>query len=642
MDQYIQQALVGDEIAIQMLTIKHKPRLLAKAYAYVKNEQDAQDIVQETFIKAFQSLHQLKEPKYFATWLFKILIHESFRALKKKERIVQVETELIEQMLIEQQEGSTDFSHLHSALASLQKDYQMALILHYFYDFKVLEIAEMLNRPTNTVKMHLHRGRKALRLKLEQTMHQPLQTKDVKRMLKKQLFELASKYAATSAQYKLEVEDYREGRAAFMWQGENKEDGIFIVLDDQGRIDNLSKTPTLEGPPLTEEEKKQIAEKLLSEQYPKALNYYSLHEQKRKESSTQFYYNQMVEGLPLDQYYCRIEVTDPGEVIDFTYTGYLENPPRMPEVLYDPQHIFDKLYSTEWQLRAEFFDARYDSVPETGIYVVYETELLTQSFDAVTGKTLIESVENIRRSYLPFPNVDALPKKQTIEEIVGITNEWERFDEPSLDAEYERFNWRRKDWQEPENKTFNDYISRKFDNQVKAKVDPETKQLKSFIWFTEIEGDLQLTDHECLHIAAQFVQTYFERFVPYLKVIQNKEEDLETGRSTFRFAIEKEGMIIEHQYFQVGVNKQTGQVTMFSTPDISVEQLAKFDPSNIRPFDEIVPLRDVKVKRKWSRIYDDEVTEYEQNKLIYRIVTTSDALVQGVNAQTGEIIYSLL
>ena len=78
MEQYIQQALAGDEASIQHLTTMHKPRLLAKAYTYVKNKQDAEDIVQETFIKAFSVLAQLKEPKYFATWLYKILIRESF------------------------------------------------------------------------------------------------------------------------------------------------------------------------------------------------------------------------------------------------------------------------------------------------------------------------------------------------------------------------------------------------------------------------------------------------------------------------------------------------------------------------------------------------------------------------------------
>ncbi|MBQ0140650.1 MAG: sigma-70 family RNA polymerase sigma factor, partial [Kurthia sp.] len=218
MDQYIQQALAGDEIAIGHLTTMHKPRLFAKAYTYMKNKQDAEDIVQETFIKAFGALAQLKEPKYFATWLYKILIRESFFAMKKKERTKLLELEIMEQLQLLDQEKSEDYSELHNAIASLKKDYQTAIVLHYFYDFKVFEIAEMLGKPNNTIKMHLHRGRKALRLKLEETMQQPIQQKDVKRMLKEQLFDLAQQYANVPAHYELELEDYHEdGIASFMW-----------------------------------------------------------------------------------------------------------------------------------------------------------------------------------------------------------------------------------------------------------------------------------------------------------------------------------------------------------------------------------------------------------------------------------------
>lgn len=137
MDQYIQQALAGDEKAICHITMMYKPRLLAKAYAYMKNKQDAEDIVQETFIKAFGALPQLKEPKYFATWLYKILIRESFLAMKKKKRTELLELEIMEQLQLLDQENSEDYSELHNAIESLKKDYQMAIVLHYFYDLAV-------------------------------------------------------------------------------------------------------------------------------------------------------------------------------------------------------------------------------------------------------------------------------------------------------------------------------------------------------------------------------------------------------------------------------------------------------------------------------------------------------------------------
>ena len=272
MEHYIQQALAGDEIAIAHLTTLHKPRLLAKAYTYMKNKQDAEDIVQETFIKAFGALAQLKEPNYFATWLYKILIRESFFAIKKKERTKLLELEIMEQLQLLDQENSEDYSALHNAVASLKKDYQTAIVLHYFYDFKVFEIAEMLGKPNNTIKMHLHRGRKAIRKKLEETMQKPLQQKEVKRMLKEQLLVLAQQYGNVPAHYELELENYLEdGISSYMWKGQSNNEVVFMRLDDKGRLDDFAKTPTLEGPPLTEEMKLEIADRMLREQYPQEI-----------------------------------------------------------------------------------------------------------------------------------------------------------------------------------------------------------------------------------------------------------------------------------------------------------------------------------------------------------------------------------
>lgn len=637
MEQIIQQAIAGDEDAINHLTVKHKPRLLAKAYTYVKNEQDAQDIVQDTFIKAFNSLHQLKQLNYFSTWLFKILIHECFHALKKKEQTNKLEAELTKEMLVMQHEESTDYEFLHSALASLQKDYQLAIILHYFYDFKVLEISELLDKPSNTIKMHLHRGRKALKVKLEKAMNQPLQTKDVKRMLKEELFELAKKFAAAPNHFELEVADYRDGQAAFLWQGETKDEGIFLVLDDIGRIDNLTKSPSLVGPALSEDEKQTIAEQLLLEQYPEALQYFSLYKIKKKQNSTRFYYNQIVAGLPLDWYACDIEVTNPGEIIDFTYTGYLENPPEMPDKLYDKQLLIEQLNNEKWQLSAVFLEKKYYAVPETGIYPIYDTSYLAQAFHAVTGKPIYDDEPVTPKQYIPFPSVKPLECKQTIEEMIGITDEWEKVDVPTLNTDYEDMNWRLKDWKAPTTKTIDNYTNNNFHNLVKAKIHPETKRLQSFIWFIEEDGGVHLhTEEEGLYIAAQFIQTYYAEYVPYLKVLKSDFEELEEVRAFYQFYIEKDGLVIENEYFQVSVSKKTGAVTMFYAPPISIEQIIAFKPSTLLPITKILPLSNkLRVKLEWNK-------SNGQMRLIYRIVSKTDAMIKGINAQTGDLIYSLL
>jgi RNA polymerase sigma factor (sigma-70 family) len=645
MDQYIQQALAGDEIAIWHITTMHKPRLLAKAYTYMKNKQDAEDVVQETLIKAFGALAQLKEPKYFATWLYKILIRESFFAMKKKKRTELLELEIMEQLKLLDQENSEDYIELHNAVASLKKDYQTAIVLHYFYDFKVFEIAEMLGKPNNTIKMHLHRGRKALRLKLEKSMQQPLQQKDVKRLLKKQLLDLAQQYANVPEHYELELEDYHEGGiASFIWNGQSKDEGVFIRLDDKGRLDDFTKTPTKEGAAITEEKKLEIAERLLREQYPEALSYYTLLEQKKKESSTSFKYGQVVSGFPLDGFYCLIEVTDPGEVIHFTYTGYMENPPEMPKELYPTERILNALYEGDWSLCAESFNKKYDSVPASGIFAIYKSELLAQAFDAVTGKPLFDYDDESKRSYVPFPKVEVLPKKVKIEEIVGVNEEWEQYEEVSMcmDEAYEELNWRPKGWQDSKDKSYEYYMKSKFENRVKAKVDKRTKRLDSFIWFAEIEGEAKLSEEECLQIAAQFIQTYYPEYTPYLHVEVKDEEDIEENRAFFRFVVQKDGFLVENEFFHMNISKITGDILMLLTPNIAVEYIGKFDTKAIKPVKELLPLKGLKVQPEWSKVYWETKKDEDEMRFIYRIQMTDSAFIKGVNAESGEIINSLI
>lgn len=641
MEQYVLQALARDEGSIKHLIMIYKPRLLAKAFTYVKNKQDAEDIVQETFIKAFSALPQLKELKYFSTWLHKILIRESFYMMKKQERMKLLEVEMLEQFQLLSQENSQEYSALHNAVASLKKDYQMAIVLHYFYDFKVVEIAEMLEKPTNTIKMHLHRARKVLREKLEQTMQQSLQPKDVKRMLKEQLFELAQQYANAPTYYELELENYLEdGISSFMWKGQNKDEGVFIRLDNNGRLDDFSKTPTKDGSPITEEKKLAIAQQLLREQYPEAIAYYTLVEQHKKVSSTCFEYVQVVDGSPLDGYYCRIEVTNPGEIIHFTYTGYMENPPTMPKELYPPEHILHALYKGEWSLSAESFNEQYDSVSESGIYAFYESELLRHAYDAVTGKPLFDNEP--KPSYVPFPKVEALLKKDTIEEMMGISDEWERYEEESMDEEFDELNWHPKSWQDEEGKSYEHYMRRNFEHRMKARVDKQTKQLDSFISFAGSEGEANLSEEECLQIAIQFIQTYYSEFTSYLYVEMKDEEDIEENRAFFRFVVQKDGYFVENEFFYMNISKKTGAILMFLSPNIAIEEIEKFKPKTIKPIQELLPLKNLKVHVEWDKFYGETEQDEDEMRLIYRIQTTDGAFVKGIHAENGEVIYSVI
>jgi len=118
MTELIQKAITGDAEAIEQLVHLHKAKLIATAFSYTKNYEEAQDIVQETFLKAFQSLHQLKEPKYFSTWLYKILIRHCFSTLNQKKRTLHIQMEL-QHLQYFQQDQSAAYDDLYEALGLL-------------------------------------------------------------------------------------------------------------------------------------------------------------------------------------------------------------------------------------------------------------------------------------------------------------------------------------------------------------------------------------------------------------------------------------------------------------------------------------------------------------------------------------------
>ena len=211
-----------------------------------------------------------------------------------------------------------------------------------------------------------------------------------------------------------------------------------------------------------------------------------------------------------------------------------------------------------------------------------------------------------------------------------------------MDESYEELNWRPKGWQDSDGKSYEHYMKRKFENRVKAKVDKRTKRLGSFIWFTEIEGEAKFSEEQCLQIAAQFIQTYYPEYTPFLQVELKGEDDIEENRAFFRFVVQKDGLLVENEFFHMNISKITGAILMLLTPNIAVDEIEKFEPKAIKPIKELLPLKGLKVHAEWNKVYGKTEQDEKEIRLIYRIRTTDGAFVKGVNAESGEVIYSLI
>lgn len=160
--ELVNQYLAGNEIALERLIHRHKEKVFTSIYCMVKDEYLAEDIFQETFIKAIDTLRQGKynEEGKFAPWVMRIaynLCIDHFRKLKRTPGIVTSEgddifkymqfdeTNVEEHVALEKFEGK-----LKELIEQLPDDQKEVVILRHFFNFSFKEVAEYTKAPLNT------------------------------------------------------------------------------------------------------------------------------------------------------------------------------------------------------------------------------------------------------------------------------------------------------------------------------------------------------------------------------------------------------------------------------------------------------------------------------------------------------------
>jgi len=155
MEKLVKKAKKGDAEAFIALMEQNRQSMIRIAFAYLGNEEDVADAMQETILSAFEKLDTLRRAEYFRTWLIRILINQCIAMRRHRSRTVPMnEAEEASQFY----DFSTDLE-FNDLLKTLPKDSQM----YYGEQFSIGEIAQLLHMKENTVKSKIHRGREQLR-----------------------------------------------------------------------------------------------------------------------------------------------------------------------------------------------------------------------------------------------------------------------------------------------------------------------------------------------------------------------------------------------------------------------------------------------------------------------------------------------
>lgn len=159
----IKLARKGDNEAFIRLIRAVEINLYTVARSIVKQDEDCADAIQETILKAWKAIPALKEPIYFKTWLFRILINECNQIHRRYKRTVPSDEPAVQSSSVDVYENFD----LHEAVNHLEDTLKLVITLHYYEDMPLKQIAELLGTPEGTIKSRLHRARLLLAERLQ-------------------------------------------------------------------------------------------------------------------------------------------------------------------------------------------------------------------------------------------------------------------------------------------------------------------------------------------------------------------------------------------------------------------------------------------------------------------------------------------
>lgn len=173
MERLVRLAQKGDSEAFVRLIEHNQDTLKRVAFAWLRDENDVADTIQDTILDAFENIGQLRKPEYFKTWLVRILINNCTRLYRKNKKQLQYEVSAnrySESLQAERKQTQVLLSDLEffDLLNALPEDSRVIFQMYFGEQFTTAQIADILQMKESTVKSRIRRGKIELRRQVEQ------------------------------------------------------------------------------------------------------------------------------------------------------------------------------------------------------------------------------------------------------------------------------------------------------------------------------------------------------------------------------------------------------------------------------------------------------------------------------------------
>lgn len=166
----VAKCLGGDNVAFETIVRRYEKPIYSLALRMAKDPEDAQDITQTVFVKAYEKLDTYNPAHQFFSWMYRIAVNESINFCKRKKRMDEYESGItsIDKVSPEINFRATELSEfIGRAISQLKMDYRLVLVLKHYHDFSYQEISELLEIEEKTVKSRLYTARQLLKDILE-------------------------------------------------------------------------------------------------------------------------------------------------------------------------------------------------------------------------------------------------------------------------------------------------------------------------------------------------------------------------------------------------------------------------------------------------------------------------------------------